>query len=316
MDYKELLLLASESNFYKIIATKEDVIEYLNMIHLRYCKLNNIKPVKIEISYDLADNTYGAYSFNNHKIYINYKFLEMFYDCKDEKNSYYPYALISTIIHESRHLWQHQNIKLMFNKDASNQDKLSLYSLHKKIHEVKEAKKLKLPRVGKITSLVDALNASKVMFLGFEFEIEYSNCPCELDAEEEVLKAFMYVCSTTRDKNILNIMLNYADKIRLNNGLWFLSHEYYEDKDNPYDKKALEVIKSVYMSYLNKSLKEHSNGNHHYHEEEYVLSLYETLNKIIDTIKEYNYRVPELSKDSTRVLSSFTNKPKNLISPR
>ena len=119
-----------------------------------------------------------------------------------------------------------------------------------------------------------------------------------------------------RDKNILNIMLNYADKIRLNNGLWFLSHEYYEDKDKPYDKKALDVIKSVYMSYLKKSLDEHSNGNHHYHEEEYVISLYETLNKIIDTIKEHNYKVPELSDDSYRVLSSFTNKPKNLISSR
>ena len=317
LDYKELLLLASNSSFYKTIVTREDVVEYLNAIHLSYCKLNNIKSVKIEISSDLADNTYGAYNYNDRKIYINSKFLEMFYDCKDENNSYYPYALISTIVHESRHLWQHQNIKLMFKEDTSNKDKLSLYSLHKKMHEVKETKKIKLPKKQKsVTTIADALNVSKIMFLGFEFEIEYSNCPCELDAEEEVLKAFMYIFSTTRDKNILNIMLNYADKIRLNDGLWFLSHEYYEDKDKPYDKKALDVIKSVYMSYLKKSLDEHSNGNHHYHEEEYVISLYETLNKIIDTIKEHNYKVPELSADSYRVLSSFTNKPKNLISSR
>ena len=92
LEYKELLLLASNGGFYKTVVTREDVVEYLNAIHVRYCNINKIKPVKIEISSDLADNTYGAYNYNDHKIYINSKFLEMFYDCKDEE------ILIQTMI--------------------------------------------------------------------------------------------------------------------------------------------------------------------------------------------------------------------------
>ena len=316
LSYKELLLFATSKDFYNHIITKNEVKEFMSVLHRAYCMESKIKPTRVEISYDLENNTYGCYSYADRVIYINGKLLDVFYDCKDSKNSYYPYALITTIIHESRHLWQHLNLKKMYDKGVSDREKLSLYSIDKKMNEVKKAPKVKAKRNkgNALISFGDLSNIVENIFLGFELELEYSNCPGELDAEEEAMKALMYIYKTTKSKDALNIILNYGEKIRTTDGLWFLSHEYYEDKDKPYSKKAFEVIKEVYMNYLKRSIEEHKQGNHFYHEEEYVRELYPTIETVAKTIETIGYRVPELNDDAKKIIGLFSSNKKLLKS--
>ena len=313
LSYNELLLLADSNDFYNIVSDKQMLVEYITQLHKRYCKENNIKSTKIVFSDLLSENTYGCYDYGDHNIYINKKLLDIFEQCKKTNNSYYTYVLVSTIVHESRHLWQHINLKKMFDKDASDRDKITLYSVHKKKHEVKEALKEKTTTSKGLISIKDNINLIKNMFLGLEFQIEYGNSPCELDAEEEVLKAFMYIYENNLSENSLNILLNYANKIRENEGLWFLSHEYYEDKDTMYEKKAFEVIKSVYMNYLKISLEEHKKGNHSYSEEEHVFSLYPSINKVICAIKANGRKVPERTEDSKVITQLFSSSSRKML---
>ena len=316
LSYKELLLLASDKNFYNHVMTRLDVKEYILALHKAYCLENKIKPCNVEISYDLEGNTYGCYSYSDHTIYINGKLLDIFYDCKDTNNIYYPYALITTIVHESRHLWQHFNLKKMYDKSIGDREKLSLYSIDKKMNEVKNAPKVKIKKnkQNALINIKDLSNIVENMFLGFELELEYSNCPGELDAEDEALNALIYIYKVTKSKDTLNIILNYGDKIRTTDGLWFLSHEYYEDKDKPYSKKAFEVIKEVYMNYLKRSIEEHGKGNHFYHEEEYVRSLYASVEMVSQAIAKLDYKVPTLHEDAKKVIGEFKQDKKLLKS--
>ena len=316
LSYDELILLADSDDFYNIICNEQKVGQYIAELHKKYCKENNIKPTKIIYSELLENNTYGSYNYVDHNIYINKKLIDIFKQCKNTNNSFYPYVLISTIIHESRHLWQHTNIKKMFDKNTTDREKISLYSVHKQMHEVKHAIKENPSQTKGLIRVKDGINLVKNLFLALELKIEYGNCPCELDAEEEVLEAFIKIYENNLSENSLNILLNYANEIRENEGLWFLSHEYYEDKDKPYDKKAFEVIKSVYMNYLKVSIEEHKKGNHSYHEEEHVFSLFPCINKSICAIKENGWKVPESTLDSKEIKQLFSSDNKKMLPPK
>lgn len=307
LSYNELLLLAESNDFYNIIKSREDVSLYLSLLHKAYCKENNFKTSKIIYSDCLENNVYACYDYKDHNIYFNLKLIEIYEMCKSTKNTFYPYVLIFTTIHESRHSWQHINLKKMFKPDTSYREKLALYSILKKKEEIKN-----LPSVNrKKHTIKDDLNLLRNIFLSLELNIEYSNCPSELDAEEEAIKALMYIYETTLTENSLNILLNYANRIKENDGLWFLSHEYYEDKDNGRDKKSFEVIKEVYMNYLKLSIEEHKKGNHNFTEEHYVFSLFPNLNKLITVIRKYG-KVPEISSDSKEISRLFSNNQKSL----
>ena len=312
LSYNQLLLLAESNDFYDIICNQQMLGLYIAELHKKYCKENNIKPTKIIYSEFLENNTYGSYNYVDKNIYINKKLLDIFEQCKKDNNSFYPYVLISTIIHESRHLWQHINLKKMFDKDATDREKISLYSVHKQMYEVKQAIKENPSQTKGLIKVKDGINLVKNLFLAMELKIEYGNCPCELDAEEEVIKTFMKIYENNLSENSLNILLNYANEIRENDGLWFLSHEYYEDKDNAYDKKSFEVIKSVYMNYLKTSIEEHKKGNHSYSEEEHVFGLFPYLNKVICAIKENGWKVPESTLDSKEIKQLFACSKKAL----
>ncbi len=312
LSYNELILLADSDDFYNIICNPQMLGQYIAELHKKYCKENNVKPTKIIYSELLENNTYGSYNYVDKSVYINKKLIDIFEKCKNTNNSFYPYVLISTIIHESRHLWQHTNLKKMFDKNATDREKISLYSVHKQMHEVKHAIKENPSQTKGLIRVKDGINLVKNLFLAMELKIEYGNCPCELDAEEEVLEAFMKIYENNLSENSLNILLNYANEIRENEGLWFLSHEYYEDKDKPYDKKAFEVIKSVYMNYLKFSIEEHKKGKHSYSEEEHVFSLFPCMNKVICAIKENGYKVPESISDSKEIKQLFACSKKAL----
>jgi hypothetical protein len=315
LSYDELILLVDSDDFYNIICNEQMVGQYIAELHKKYCKENNIKPTKIIYSELLGNNTYGSYNYVDRGIYINKKLIDIFEQCKNTNNSFYPYILISTIIHESRHLWQHTNIKKMFDKNVTDREKISLYSIHKQMHEVKHAIKENPSQIKGLIRVKDGINLVKNLFFALELKIEYGNCPCELDAEEEVLKAFMYIYENNLSENSLNILLNYANGIRENEGLWFLSHEYYEDKEKPYDKKAFKVIKSVYMNYLKDSIEEHKKGNHSYSEEKHVFSLFPNMNKVICEIKENGRKVPESTSDSKEIKQLFACS-KKALSPK
>jgi len=306
LNYDELLLLADSDDFYNVICNEQMVGQYIAQLHKMSCKENSVKATKIIYSELLENNTYGSYNYVDHNIYVNKKLIDIFEQCKSTNNSFYPYILISTIVHESRHLWQHRNLKKMFDKNASDREKISLYSVDKQMHEVKHALRENKPKTEGIIKVKEGINSVESLFLAMELKVEYGNCPCELDAEEEVLKAFMKIYENNVSENTLNILLNYVNDIRENEGLWFLSHEYYEDKDKPYDKRTFEIIKSVYMNYIKTSIEEHKKGNHSYSEEEHVFGLFPYMNKIIKAINENGRRVPESTKDSKEIIKLFS----------
>lgn len=313
LSYEQLCLLVEYDDFYKVVDTREKLEMYTNLLHKGYCKKNNIRANKIKFINGISDSTYGFYYDLEDKIYLNSKFLEVFDRCKENENRYYPYALLATIIHESRHKWQYHNIKKMFSKTASYREKLSLYSYDKKRYESTTISNLGIKDTTKYLTSRNLIKIVKVKFLEEEFKLEYNNYPHELDAEEEVINVLNQIYETALSENSLNILLNYVNDKRENNGLWFLSHEYYEDKDNPYDKKAFNVLKDVYMDYLRVVLDEHKKGNHFYHEEDYVFSLYPSISELIDKIKKSNIEIPSKSDDCKLIEKTFSNQVKTLV---
>ena len=312
LSYEQLCLLIDSEYFYDFVDSKEKVELYVNLLHRLYCKENNMRASSITFINGLSSNTYGYYNPIENKIYLNSKFLEVFNNCKENKNVYYPYALLSTIIHESRHKWQHNNINKMFSSNTSYREKISLYATDKKRYEAMHAQKLKIKEDTKKYTGRQLIKIVKTAFLVTEFELEYDNSPTELDAEEEVISILKKVYETTLSENSLNILLNYVEKKRTGGGLWFLSHEYYEDKEHPYRKRAFKVVKDVYMDFLNRSIEKHKQGIHSYHEEDYLFSLYPSMNEIIEKIRESNADIPNKIQDYLVFEREFHNKPKSL----
>jgi hypothetical protein len=184
------------------------------------------------------------------------------------------------------------------------------------MYEVKEAiKETRGVKIKEIMNIKDFLGSVKSIFVAQELELEYGNSPCELDSEEEVIKAFKYIYETTLSEDSLVILLNYTESIRNNSdkGLWFIGHEYYEDKESPYDKRAFEVIKSVYMNYLKESLEHHKKGEHFYQQEDHLISLYPNLNEIILKIRENGYQIPKMNSEDSKVLNIFSSNNQKLL---
>ena len=312
MNFDELCLLVDSEKFYQIINDKEQVELYVNLLHKEYCKENKLKYRPISFTSSISSRTYGYYDYLSDRIFLNEKFLDIYEECKEKGNSYYPFALLTTVIHESRHKWQHLNIKRMFLNDTSYREKLALYDIAKKRYEVTNIEKLKIRNNTKNYTTRELIKIAKTGFLALEFELEYSNSPSELDAEEEAIKALKKIYETTLSENSLSVLLSYVDKKRNSNGLWFLSHEYYEDKENPYNKKAFKVIKEVYMDFLNKSLEMHKQKKYGYHEEEYVLELFPNMSEIISNMEKIGIDVSYEIDDNKEFKKLFHSKPKTL----
>lgn len=312
LNYEQLLLLADSNRFYEIVDSKEKAIQYINALHHAYCKENNIKQTKIIFTNDFENNAYACYNPAHKKVFMNSKIIDLFNIMKDENNTYYPFILVMVTIHETRHLWQYQNINKMFSNDTSNREKLTLYALHKKLHEAKNMRNVKISPNAKTIKIKDLLKVTKNFFTIKEMEMEYGNSPIEFDAEEEVMKAFMFIYDTTLSEMSLNVLLNYANKINKNDGLWFLDHEYYEDLENPYSQRSFKVIRELFVDCRKKELEAIKNKNHGYCSEEYTLDLYPTISKTIHLINQNQNEVPEIGTDYDNFANYFFNTTKSL----
>ena len=200
-DYERLTLLVAKGEFYKYVTTPEELEEFLNLLHGAYCKKYDMKPTKIIFDPETGENAYGAYSEGENVIFLNPMFKFIFNHCRQIGNKAFPFMLMTTIIHESRHYWQDKNIKKLYKKKTSKRERLSLYSFHKRSTRVKRA--LKRPRRS-IFSMFDPIKQSirmlNITLLGIELQMEYANSPVELDAEEEVMEALIYLYDETKSE--------------------------------------------------------------------------------------------------------------------
>lgn len=311
LNYEQLLLLADSNRFYEIVDSKEKAIQYINALHHAYCKENNIKQTKIIFTNDFENNAYARYDPEHKKVFMNSKIIDLFNIMKDENNMYYPFILVMVTIHETRHLWQYKNINKMFSGDASNREKLTLYALHKKLHEAKNMRNVKISPNAKTIKIKDLLKVTKNFFTIKEMEMEYGNSPFELDAEEEVMEAFKFIYTKTFSENSLNILLNYGNKIYKNDGLWFLDHEYYEDLEKPYSNRAFNVIKKLFIDCRKKELEAIKNKEI-YSCEDYTFDLYPTISEVIKKITTVGSEIPEIGDDYDNFIKSFSNTPNAL----
>ena len=286
-DYDNLLLLVAKGDFYKYINTPDKLEEFVNLLHLAYCKKHKIKPTQISFDPEAGENAYGAYSENKNLIFLNPMFKFIFNHCMQTNNKAFPLMLTTTIVHESRHYWQSKNTKKMYSKKTSKRERLSLYSFHKRTTRVKKA--LKRPRrsIFPMYNFVkQSIRDLNIALLGVELQMEYANSPVELDAEEEAMEALVYMYDKSESEEVLKYLLNYGDKIKNNRGVWFLPNEYREDKNKPYDRRSFPIIKFFHDDYEKNYSKEMLSC-------EYVLRMYPAIWSTIEQIKEMDDDIPE-----------------------
>ena len=63
----------------------------------------------------------------------------------------------------------------MFDKDTKDREKISLYSVHKQMHEVKQAIKENPSQTKGLIRVKDGINLVKNLFLAMELKVEYGN---------------------------------------------------------------------------------------------------------------------------------------------
>ena len=106
---KQLLNLINK-DFYDYISTKEDFINYATNIYQKAClSMGQNMPIGKVCIAKLAERVYGSFNQLNNVMYFDEKPFECFDLCKLQKNTFLPYRVAQTALHEARHYAQHNN---------------------------------------------------------------------------------------------------------------------------------------------------------------------------------------------------------------
>lgn len=104
------LLNMIDKNFYYYVTTKEQMYQYLSCLFIKACESmgTNVSHEKVEFAY-LVKSDFGLYDQFTNKMTFNKKPIECFDTCKIKNNTFFPFRLAQTALHEARHYAQHNN---------------------------------------------------------------------------------------------------------------------------------------------------------------------------------------------------------------
>ena len=110
MNLTQLLNLV-DNNFYQKIRNPSEFLDYLHTVYNKSCNragiFNNLSRFSI---HELDEDEYGVFYPEANLMVLNKLLIDKFDKYKASNNLFYPYILITTVLHESRHFSQ-QNIK-------------------------------------------------------------------------------------------------------------------------------------------------------------------------------------------------------------
>lgn len=202
----DLINLYSTENFYSL--SSEQVLKLLQATANEYLKDNNVSSCCVE-SKELTFNenviTYGEYDPNDGSIAINKEFLNLFDSAKSKNDQYYPYKLLSTLIHEARHRVQFSNLG---KTNISDKD----LSIQK--------------------AITDTSNYTSYS--------SYLSSADELDARNSALEYFLELATSTNNDK-LRAFYNEMKIAEMSKPKNPVPHEYKNYFSNIYDEKLLDT---------------------------------------------------------------------------
>lgn len=98
------LISAVDARFYSRVRTRSDLVDFLNALYRSSCWHNGvrseIKPLEFPL---LKPADYSLFYPSVMSSGLNKRLVDMFDFCRITKNTYYPYLLVASVLHESRH---------------------------------------------------------------------------------------------------------------------------------------------------------------------------------------------------------------------
>lgn len=112
LDFKNMsldqLLKLVDDNFYQKITTEEQFVDYVMNVYYKACLENNaptnFSPVLIK---EIRKKDYAIFNHLKNKLVINKWPIRLFTQCKKNNNLFLPFRMISTVVHEARHIAQY-----------------------------------------------------------------------------------------------------------------------------------------------------------------------------------------------------------------
>lgn len=294
LNYTQLLCLADSNKFYVLIDSPEMLYCYLECLHNSWCNNNNVKPTKIVIDENLNANSWAALSLETKPPTIEFckDLFDILENCKLTNNKIYPFKIISSCIHESKHLWQFQNHKYLGTSKLSMVENLSVASYASRIKSVEKINNQiriynKNERMGK--SYGQVISSIYIAILGQEYMMEYGNMPHELDANEEAFKAIKTVYDISNSPQSLLSLVILAKNVKRNfdGGLWFLDNEYLKMKQNgKKDTKFYKALQQCYGDFTSKRYEHYiNNRDFSYDIEDYTIECYPMLSDMFSILE-------------------------------
>lgn len=108
---EQLIDMFNTQCFYNL--NKEQRLQLFQAVINDYCKENGVEPAGLTIE-DLPASKkrvrFGEYDPANSKISINKAVVDCFEQAKETQNPYFPYKILETLVHESQHRVQFENL--------------------------------------------------------------------------------------------------------------------------------------------------------------------------------------------------------------
>lgn len=262
-----LLLLSNPNEFYDVVDTRAKIFLFVDNLHKQWCNSKGIKPLKNIVFKSIKSGSFGEY-IKDKDITLNANFLKIFEKCKRERNTYFPFALARTCLHETRHYWQFCKLKDIENQSLSEGEKLAIatFSRFNSVFDQMESVAEKY-RLEKSQTLMKVYS-SQIKSLKQQLDEEYENAPHELDANNEVLAVFETIFAKTGSEFAYKACneLTYNVFDNLLNGKWSIeqvlkekflkereqkifSHFYKKFKDQDSNKNIVKLYPNLAKSF-------------------------------------------------------------------
>lgn len=270
--FEELMELTIPQVFYKEVTSKDDLKDFIIMLHRTRCKDLGIRYLKVFFE-NFQYDKYGECGTNS--INITRNFLRIFQTCKEENNLYFPFVIAITILHETRHHWQHEMETDLNNKNFSLIEKLSIASGMRFSDKNVELGDIWSSYQYEKNICLSKMYCNQAIRHIENIDKEYSNSPHELDAENDAIGVLKKLYLKTKDKNVKIAERNIVEDIlySYDDGKWnvenILKEEYLSDDarnvfkefNNYLNQNNLKDIKGNYLLHMYKNISNDIMGN-------------------------------------------------------
>ena len=120
--FTDLVKMFNPEQFYSL--SVEQVKDLCQAVSNKYCEAKGVKPCAVNFAdFGSKHNSvvFGNFSWASQSITLNSNFLNNLGEYAKQQNTFAPYELLQTIIHESHHRYQQENVD---KKDLSQQDNI------------------------------------------------------------------------------------------------------------------------------------------------------------------------------------------------